>query len=296
MKEVLEIIEGSKESYHGNIKVKFYREKNGKYRDFSPEIDKDVQQEIYHIIEGYINVLDNREITDYNPIGSSKEVIEKCKIEFVDSYNDIVDSINFSDMKKFGMDQTKFYAVSLKKGEKEVVFFRRYNKLRSLKKGFVAQIVNNTYKKVENEIVGMDNQIDLIIFDGFIYIINHNSLERIFNMKKVFIEKASIVLGKVKESGKIENFEEFQKDVLNNGNSTKRLTKTLMDEGKIEKVLSNFNNIERVNEKFEKKFNIVNGKLVYNKETPGEMSSIILLLQDAYYQSHMIERQGIDDN
>ncbi|MEN2666019.1 Kiwa anti-phage protein KwaB-like domain-containing protein [Listeria aquatica] len=129
----------------------------------------------------------------------------------------------------------------------------------------------------------------------FFLLFNLLTMERIFNIRDKFIVEAQAALDIIKKEGKINNFSEFEKDSLENGQVIRRLTKTMGDEGRLPLVLENFSRVPDVIEFYDLNLQLdSNNKIDYTDKS--QLSTIILLFQDAFYESYIAKRKGIDDN
>lgn len=139
-----------------------------------------------------------------------------------------------------------------------------------------------------------DEYIDFIMDDEDIYIFQHISFERIFNLRSKFVEKAKSVLSNKKLSDKIENFEKLKEDALENQSYVKRLAKLSNGKNDAALFLEDLDDTKKVINDFnlDIKFNDTGDKLVFRGES--QVASFIGLMQDAYYQTLIGKQNGMD--
>ena len=101
----------------------------------------------------------------------------------------------------------------------------------------------------------------------------------------------------IRNSRRIDNFEQFEEDALNDGRITRTLTKMLKEEDRLHRCFENFSNVINVIELFDLDINIQNldgvDMVVY--ESKEQLMDIIRLVRDSYYTSIINQRPGIDD-
>src|SRR5699024_1101209 len=116
----------------------------------------------------------------------------------------------------------------------EILVFRRVTKFNRLAKGVIGRFFNQEFIKLEPDLLGLDGNVDIIIYKEEMLILNHISLERIFSVHDQFREKANQTLDLVARSNKIKNFEQFREDCLADMRVTRALTKLLNEEQRVE--------------------------------------------------------------
>lgn len=283
-----------------DIRLYFTRKKqNGTYISYSPTIAKELKQELKEIVTGALENVITLEQREFNPIGMLDGYIETFNPENVKSFSDIVDSMHEDKVHRDGIssdeiNRLNFYCIKYHLGQElgDVLFFRRVTKFKKLKKGIVGRFISNDFEKVDNDLLGIDPNIDIVVFNDEMLIINHVAFERIFRIHDQYFEKAQETLNKIEEAGKIRNFEEFKEDCLSDARITRALTKLLNEEERIDKFILNFENVRTVIEVFELDVKIESGVLIY--EDKSQLMDIVRLIKDSYYKSLIANRIGID--
>lgn len=156
----------------------------------------------------------------FSPIGSREGYIETYSTSNVNAFNDILQSIDEERVERRSPEGREisglnFYCLRIDVDEEnggDIYVFRRVNKFNKLtKKGFFGSFTAGDFNQIDSEIVGIDNNIDLIVYNGEILILNHIGLERVFSISSQYQEKATETLNMVERSERIENFERFRK-------------------------------------------------------------------------------------
>ena len=265
------------------------------FRTVTPELTSSIKEEITNLIIKQLNYFNSLELKEYNIVGKNDDTIEKVELK---DYSDYFDKIKKSfDVpvevnKAIDTNNYDFFTFCYGNNEKTVYFLRKINRMRALKQGLICKLVNNKFSILDPKgILGIDNNIDLLIYDNQIYIFHHIAFERIFKLRNEFKEKAEKVLNNKIFKEKISNFDNLKKDALNNRNYIKRLAKL---EGKnVTLFLDKIEKTEKVIEKFSLDIEVENEKLIYRDNT--QAGNFINLMQDSYYQTLIGEKQGIDD-
>lgn len=283
-----------------DIRLYFTRKKqNGTYTSYSPTISEDLQKELKEIVTGVLDNISTLEQREFNPIGMLDGYIETYNTKNVSGFDDIVRSmneeiVNRGDISSDEINRLNFYCIKyhLEQEPGDVLFFRRVTKFKKLRKGIVGRFVSNDFEKIDNDLLGIDPNIDIVVFNGEMLIINHIAFERIFRIHDQYWEKARETLNKIKEAEKISNFEQFEEDCLSDVRITRALTKLLSEEERIDKFILNFENVRNVIEVFELDVRVENGVLIY--EDKSQLMDIVRLIRDSYYESLIANRRGID--
>lgn len=290
-----------------DIKLRLYftTKKNKKYISYSPQLNEEVQKKIVELIKKYLEEnFQNTTQVSFSPIGYKEETIERCTIDYVTSYNDVISSYSDSNVSREPLSEAKindlnFYCLIIKAENKEIKFFRRVTKFKKLSSSGILGLINgNKFNQIEGSLLGIDGNIDIVVDDNEFLILNHISLERIFSISEQYKEKAEETIQIMEQSNRIINFEQFKDDCLNDGRITRILTKLLMESGKLENSFKNFQNAINVINMFELNIEIDNSedipKIIY--EDKDQLMDIIRIFRDAYYMSIINQKPGIDDS
>ena len=161
--------------------------------------------------------------------------------------------------------------------------------------GFLGLFQGNQLNKIDSQILGIDGDIDLIAYKNEIMVLNHISLERIFKIEEQYEKKSKETMNFLRSTGKIENFDAFEEDCMNNLSTRKILTKMQSEDNDLSKCFDNFENIVTTIDMFDLPINVnyTNKSIIYeNKE---QIKNILLIARDSYYRSLVQEKPGIDN-
>ena len=291
-----------------DVRLYFTRKKNNNtYISYSPSISPDLQSDLLGIVKTALHDVKDKEQRTFNPIGSLDDCIENCKVSDVANIEEILFSTSedFVVRKPLTVNEISklsFYCLKITityendvDNPEELVVFRRVKKFNRLKKGIIGQFIEGDFEKLQSDLLGIDSDIDVVIFNDDVLVINHISLERIFSLRDQYIDKATHTLDIVKGANKISNFEQFREDCLNDGRVIRALTKILDDEARIQQCFENFDNVIEVVNIFELdiRFEVDNNALIY--EDKSQLLDITRLIRDSFYRTLINKREGIDE-
>lgn len=185
LKEVINILEDEKNSKE----LYFCEKKVDTYEAVCPE----VSEEIFEIlIQNTIDSISKREEDEwiqYNPIGFREGTLEICDVNYVGNYNEVIDSFDSQNIEinQEMIEKFTFYCVNIGEENKNVKIFRRLTKFKKIStQGFLGYFQGNKLNKVNSQILGIDGDIDLIVYNNEIMVLNHVSLERIFRIEEQY--------------------------------------------------------------------------------------------------------------
>lgn len=300
-KEVRKVISNIKADKGDNRVDIYFLEKLSKqnnYNSFSPEISNNIIKELLNIVEIKINSICHLEQIEYNPSGYINGELELCKKENLgDSYNNLVRNLKSKDHKlAYGIDPEKIhnYVIEFHSNDKLVRIYRRFTKLNKLRKGMLGVIKkNNKFEKIEDSFIGIDDDIDLIEYDDTLIVLNHISLERIFDMELEYRKQAEEALGKIKIEKRIQGFESFREDILDNIPSMKRLTKSF-EQNRLPLFFENFSDVFKVSKHFGLGVSFTSDEKRIAYTDRSQLTEITLLMNDSYYKTLIGKEGGTD--
>ena len=182
------------------------KSKNGRgYSAVNPTIGDAFKKQLQLIVKDELTKYKEEPQIKYNPVGTLDNVVEKAEVGPVKAIGTLKKALD-SPLQKFGFKNDSFncfiYEFPYKDedgNEKSLLIFRRTKKLKNFKKGFIGYLTDGEFKKLENsEMLATDEYIDFIMDEDDIYIFQHISFERIFNLRSKFVEKAKSVLSNTK--------------------------------------------------------------------------------------------------
>lgn len=269
------------------------------YAAFKPSLSVPLQNEIIDIITPFFIKLINIQQVEYNENGRTNDVIEYCLQEYIgDFYNKLLESLKDDNcLDELNKETRKdFYCIKFNFGpDDEMIIVNRISQMKKLSKGLKGYIADKTFRKTSEIFIGIEPTFDLIIYKGEIVIVNNISLQRIFDLKSKYIENANNVLNQFESAGKIEGFDLFREDSIEDGNVVKRISRLLQKPERMTRFIENFNKVGSIIEEFELNIllNEEKTKIVYTEKK--QLNDIVKLLNDAYYKTVLSGEKGRDD-
>ncbi|MCG7314133.1 DUF4868 domain-containing protein [Priestia flexa] len=286
-----------------NLDMRLYftkKKSSGKYQTYSPTISLGLQNDLKDIVTKALEGVQGVEQRPFSPIGSIDGCVETYMANEVDSFEDIIQSMNSDFVNREGIPKKEvgkltFYCLRIGTPDGDALFFRRVTKFNKLKGGIVGQFFANDFEKLDGTLLGIDSNVDIVIYGGEMLILNHISLERIFSIKDQYYQKAAQTLDLVNRANRITNFEQFREDCLSDGRVTRALTKLLNEEDKMHQVFENFENVIQVIDIFDLKIELSEGnsKLIYEDKT--QLLDLTRLMRDSFYVTYINNRDGCDE-
>lgn len=294
LKEVINII-----SNENNSRELYFCEKGKEsYSAVCPEVSKDIFNILIQFSIDTINRRIEEEIIQYNPTGYREGTLEVCNIDYVGNFDEVVSSFNPGniEIKDEEIEKFSFYCINIGRGDNNVKIFRRLTKFRKLStKGILGIFQGNQLNCIDNKILGIDGDIDLVIYKKEILVLSHISLERIFKIEEQYEKKSKETMEYLRKTGRIMNFDEFEEDCMNDMNIRKILTKMQNENNNLEKCFDNFDNIIKTIDIFELPININEEEKNIIYENKSQIKDILRLARDSYYRSIIQEKPGIDN-
>lgn len=286
----------------GRLSVLFVQKNGLNYKSYTPEFTNEVQRKIIGVLTDRVQsfIDDGLEEVQFNPSGQLVGEYSTCTNGYVGNFDEVKNLFDEVIEEEIAADQISFLIHRLRvnrddESVKYMYFFRRNPKMKNLRKGIWLRKIRDTYDVLDSELIGIDNYIDAIAYDGEIAFFSHISAERLFNLREKFTENAENVLGDINTGDTIENFDEFYLDCLNDARITRRLTKIHHNPQILELFHAHFDRATEVVELFDLNisFNDDSTKIIY--EDKSQLTDITMLLRDAYYRTVLANRTGIDD-
>lgn len=301
VESIIQKLEEIKEDLEGRVSLYFTRKDyKGNYTSFKPGISNSLQEELVNIAIDALKEYLGKDVVVFNPSGSLDDTLEVCEYSSVNSLIHIIESLKENNLLgEIPDDISKFtfycLVIELGEGEDDLLLFRRLTKFKKLQKGIVGRFISGDFEKIDAELLGIDTAIDIIGYNSQLTITNHIAMERIFDIKTQYLESAKRTLDMIKETDRIANFEQFEDDSINDGRVIRGLTKLLQDPERVKKSLENINKVKELVDLvgLDIKFSEDGKKILYEKK--DQLQNITLIIRDAYYQSYITERLGIDE-
>ena len=267
-----------------------------KMQSFQPQVSSQVQHDILNIILPCVKrQLESTVLVDYNPVGVADGEIECLNQSSVSQLNDFLESISqenlYKEMKNLSISQISFYCIKIAFSGKTLYLFRQFAKMKKLRSGYVARFFNDELVAMEDNFLGIDENTDMIYFNDKIYILNHISLERIFNYRDVYLQKTNEAMGELLRQGVFKNLEQFNEDCCRDVRIMKRFT-NIMTQGRLPLFFENYEKVPDIVRELglEIEFD-EDSKIIYREKS--QLFHIINLMSDAYFKSLLANRMGI---
>lgn len=267
-----------------NIAVELFyiKKQNNKNMPYiSNKISKSnvLDKEIIDMVSNYSNKLPNI-FQEYDINIGEDGYIETISSESVPKLLEInkamEDGNYLENIEKNQVDKFDFYCIKFTDEEEKVLqVFSSYKKCKSFRKNMLGRLVNNTFTKIENDYIVINESFDAVEYEGRIYISNRFKFITIFNYYDVIYKNAESKIDGIEKLGCIENFDDFKNDIVENKKFIKKISEiaieTITDIDELEKMINLRDDID---------VTIKNKKIIYNDKT--EVLQILDLLSDKY--------------
>ena len=296
-KDAIEILHSVQDDSPDNGVRIFFCEKRAsdKYRTFMPQVSDELQKRILSLVLPPLIKSLGLPVVQYNPVGvldEENELIIPSQVSSVETFLDSLKPDNvITEMNLIKIPKINFYCIEVSYQGKAVFLFRQFTKMSRLRKGILSQLVNDELKELDSEFLGIDELTDMVLMDDVLLIINHISLERVFNYRDKFQEMTNQAIGRIVVEGKMANVEQFSEDCLNDVRIMKRFT-DLMSKNRLPLFFDNYDRVPDIVNALELDIEFDDeGKMIYRDKS--QLFHIIHLMSDAYFQSLLAARYGV---
>ncbi len=247
--ELLQLLERcSTEAIDNNLQMYFVKKPSSeKMQAFQPQVSTEVQHEISQLVlPNVINSLRTSTLSDYNPVGVPDGQMEYIADDIVPQVQVFLKALSedeiFKDMKLLSIGHIKYYCLCYLCDGKTIYLLRQFSKMKKLRSGYLARIVNDQLVSMDGDFLGIDENIDIIFYENALFVLNHISLERIFNYRDEYLKKTNEALGEILNTGCIKNMEQFSEDCTSDVRIMKRFT-NIMTQGRLPLFFQNFDKV-----------------------------------------------------
>ena len=296
-KEIISFLDKVRTERPDNVMTMFFVQKPSRERfvSFKPQISSELQKKILDMILPLAIKSLQLTVVPYNPIGVADEENELLPPSQVDSVDKFLESIKqenlFTDMSELKISRISFYCIQITYQGSTVYLFRQFSKMSKLRKGLISQLVNNELKEMDTDFLGIDELCDMVMHDDVLLILNHISLERIFNYRDEYLKITNAAIGEIVNQGIMENVEQFSDDCQRDVRIMKRFT-DMMSKDRLPLFFEHYDRVPEI-------VNALNldlefdeeGKIIYRGKS--QLFHIINLMSDAYFKSLLAERIGV---
>ncbi len=282
------------------VAVKLVQKIEEGYEVYQPTVRRPMRQDLKDLYSGVFQTrLYDLPQERYNPnIGQdgylSVATLDVARV--ADTIEELDREVNIhGDMFEMELNDINFYCIKFIYNGESMYIFRRFTKMKKIRRGILGILEDNTLSKFDHELfIGLDRDIDILVFQGEILIINRFALQTIFNLQDYFTERATEALNHIEEGDVITNFEDFREDCLNDRQASKRITKVINTPGRIEGFIQNRNLLPNVIAEADLDIELnEHGQIVYTRNRQVR-SQILFCIADAYYLSLILGRVGED--
>ena len=298
VRELCTFIDDIRRTNPTNVMSIYFVRRSGtmKYKSYQPQISQEVQHDILNmILPNLRSQLLNNRLVQYNPTGVADGEIEELEQQEVPYVTAFLNSVTSEELllNSGNLDLAKiaFYCIKIAYNNSEVFLFRQFSKLRKLRKGYIARILNDELIAMEKEFIGIDESTDIILAQNSLLILNHIYLERVFNYRDQYRQKTMEAMGELLNQDVLENIEQFSHDCERDVRAMKRFT-DIMTNGRMPLFFENYEKVPGIVSELgiDLQFND-EGKIIYRDKS--QLFPLIYLMSDAYFKSLLAERTGI---
>lgn len=296
-KEVIELLRAVQEESPDNVLRIFFCEKRGadKYRTYMPQVSNDLQKKIIALVLQPLLKSLELPVVQYNPVGvldEENELIVPDQVSCVEAFKESLQEDNIiTEMAQIKVKNINFYCIEISFRGKNLFLFRQFTKMSRLRKGILSQLVDDELKELNSDFLGIDELTDMVLADDVLLILNHISLERVFNYRDKFQEMTNQAIGRIVIEGKMANVEQFSEDCLNDVRIMKRFT-NLMSKDRLPLFFDNYERVPEIVETLELDIEFdEEGKMIYRDKS--QLFHIIHLMSDSYFKSLLAARIGV---
>ncbi len=298
-KDIIAFLAKVKDEKPDNVMTMYFvqRTSGNKFVSFKPQIENDLQKKILNMILPPAMRTLELTLVQYNPVGVADEENELLIPAQVDSLSKFQESISddkiFTEMKLLKIPKISFYCTQISWNGKTVYLFRQFSKMSKLRNSFVGQFLDDELREMDSEFLGIDELSDIIYDPAFevLIILNHISLERIFNYRDEFLKITNAAIGDIVDQGIMQNVEQFSEDCRRDVRIMKRFT-DMMSKDRLPLFFDHYDKVPEIVAalKLDMEFDS-EGKLIYREKS--QLFHIINLMSDAYFKSLLAERLGV---
>lgn len=232
---------------------------------------------------------------DFNPIGVADEEIEILNKKSVTDVGTFVKTLDdgkvCKEIENLQIDKVSFYCLRVVYEGKCVYLLRQFSKMKKLRSGLLTHFINDELVEMESDFLGLDEDVDMVLCEDSLVILNHISLERIFNYRDAYKAKTDEAMGAILTQGVLVNIEQFADDCSRDVRIMKRFT-NIMSKGRLPLFFDNYDKVEGIVKDLGLDIEFdENGKLIYREKS--QLYHIVNLMSDAYFKSLLAERIGV---
>ncbi len=273
------------------------RTSGNKFLSFKPQIANDLQKKILNMI--LPPVMKSLELTlvQYNPIGvadEENELLIPVQVASLSKFQDsIADDKIYTEMKQLKISKISFYCTQINYDGKKVYLFRQFSKMNKLRNSLVGHFWDDELREMDSDFLGIDELSDIVFVPDLevLIILNHISLERIFNYRDEFLKITNAAIGDIVDQGIMQNVEQFSEDCRRDVRVMKRFT-DMMSKDRLPLFFDHYDKVPEIVTALNLDLEFdAEGKIIYREKS--QLFHIINLMSDSYFKSLLTERLGV---
>lgn len=245
----------------------------------------------------YIKWFRDKKCLAYDPLKHKDKTFEYLEGKLINEFSDFRKSFgtNLVTNYKDKITDFDFYVLSIKDSSgKDIRIIRKMNGYKKVNEsGTFACINGNKLTQIDDKVIGIDNLVDLIVYDDLIFILNYNSIKNLFNLRGSFQRQVINILKPVKNSKVIDDYDKFERNIRSNERLMNRLISMKRKGISFDDPLSNQNNVQNTIKDFDLDVSYKNGQVIFDESSDKE--SVLNLISDYYYKTTQNRRKGIVD-
>lgn len=266
-----------------------------KFISFKPQVSNELQKRILQMVLPLAIKSLHLSVVEYNPIGvadEENELLNTSQVACVATFLESIKTENlYTDMEELKIGKISFYAIQISYQGTTVYLFRQFSKMSKLRKGLISQLVNNELKEMDTDFLGIDELSDMVLHQDSLLILNHISLERIFNYRDEYLRITNAAIGEIINQGIMENTEQFSDDCRRDVRIMKRFT-DMMSKERLPLFFEHYDKVPEIVQALELDLEFdEDGRIIYREKS--QLFHIINLMSDAYFKSLLAERIGV---
>ncbi|MFJ7405725.1 MULTISPECIES: DUF4868 domain-containing protein [unclassified Lysinibacillus] len=267
------------------------------YFSFKPSLSRSLQLDIVKVIQPTIDKLVGKEQVEFNENGRPNGVVEYCESSYIGiTYDNLFKSLQEPGELLNEDTQKDLYCIKIEiEAGKFAYFLNRISQLKKFTKGLWGTLADSTFRKVSDSFIGIEPGFDLLIFEDEVLVINNVAMQRIFDLKTKYVQNTNSVLTVFKETNKLEGFEQFKNDSIEDGNIVKRVSRLMTRPERMTRFVDNFDKVEEIIMEFDLNIELNEEKTKIKYTDKKQLNDIVKLLNDAYYKTVLTGERGRDD-
>lgn len=264
-----------------------HKKRNG--YNFKPMgIHNDLQPEVLNMLLNNTNIMiNNCDIKEFNSLVKEDNVLEYLVAGEVEGYRKLTEDLGNNENTVANLEElgdVNFYFIQVADHERHnIKIFRKYSKSKTLSKGIICRLLDNTFNKINASIIQIEENVDFIVIDdAHIFIVNRYSFETITNYRDKYIESLGLALDKIEEADLIENFDEFKEDCQSSIKIAKQFNEA-MKKNSIDLIQNNTDLVVSVIRDNNLPIDFIENKFIY--EGKEHLGVLVALLSDRYVKT-----------